>query len=307
MICLNNGKPANQRLGFTLIELLVVIAIIGILVGLLLPAVQKVRDAAARTQCQNNLKQIGLANLNFHDAQLRFPTGYVTAVGPNGDDLGPGWGWNAYLLPYLEQQALFAKIDFSVPIEAAIYSSVRPVVIKNLLCPVEMPPQIFPVGARSATGVLTSTIANLAPSSYTGNFGVTEPGVDGEGIFFRNSNLSVKDITDGTSQTLLAGERSWKYSETTWIGSITGSKFATPSSSPLGFELNEPANFILSHVGEMIAGNTPTEINNFSSAHSGGVNYLFVDGHIKVLTSSVNYTTLKALATRDGGEAISGD
>jgi len=295
------------RKGFTLIELLVVIAIIGILIGLVLPAVQKVRDAAARTQRQNNLKQIGLANLNFHDAQQRFPTGYISSFDSNGNDLGPGWGWNAYLLPYLEQQALFAKIDFTAPIEAAIHSTVRPVVLKNLLCPSDNPPQIFPVGTRSSTGVLTSTIANLTPSSYSGNFGVSEPGVDGEGVFFRNSNLSVKDITDGTSHTLLAGERSWKYSEGTWIGSITGSKFATPSFSPFGFELNEPSNFILSHVGEMIAGNTPTEINNFSSAHSSGVNYLFVDGHVKLLTSSINYNTLKALATRDGGEPISGD
>ena len=169
-------------------------------------------------------------------------------------------------------------------------------------------PKSFPVGPKAPMGALTSTICELPSSSYTGNFGVSEPGVDGEGIFCRNSKISLTDITDGTSNTLFAGERSSKYSETTWVGSVTGSKFSTPTGSPLAFELNEPSNFVLSHVGEMINGAaSPLEINNFSSNHSGVVNYLFADGHVKSLSSSVNYNNLKALATRAGGEALSGD
>src|SRR5262245_35166395 len=103
---------ASSRRAFTLIELLVVIALIGVLVALLLPAVQKVREAAARTQCLNNLKQLGLAMHNYHGAHESFPPGYVSrTTGVNGEGLGPGWGWAAHLLPHLEQDNLYRQID----------------------------------------------------------------------------------------------------------------------------------------------------------------------------------------------------
>ena len=135
--------PRWSRPGFTLIELLVVIAIIAILIGLLLPAVQKVREAAARTQCVNNLKQIGLAMHQYHDTQGRvpgglqrshapWPPGYQT---PQGLDHGPGWGWGSYLLPYLEQGNVYSQINFNVDVGDPSMAAVRTTVLKVFVCP----------------------------------------------------------------------------------------------------------------------------------------------------------------------------
>ena len=298
--------PPHRR-AFTLIELLVVIAIIAVLIGLLLPAVQKVRDAAARAQCQNNLKQIGLAFQNYHDAQKQFPPGYASGVGASGEDTGHGWGWAAFILPHMEQQPLFAQINFALPIEAPQHAAARTTTVKSYQCPSDSPPPTIPAGPASASGQVTSVTCQLAPASYTGCFGVGEPGVDGDGVFFRNSKVRIGDITDGTSQTLVAGERSYRYSQTAWVGSVTGTKAVPSPGSPL-FDVYDPANFVLSHVGEMTAGAArPFEINNFSSGHTGGAMFAFADGHVRFLTSGTDYPTLKALATRSGGETITGD
>src|SRR5262245_13000303 len=127
-------NPMRGRGGFTLIELLVVIAIIAILIGLLLPAVQKVREAASRLRCKNNMKQIGLALHNYEAREGHFPPGY-TSNSATSDGSGPSWGWAAYLLPDLEQDNLYRRIDFNRPMTDPIHDSVRTANVPFLRCP----------------------------------------------------------------------------------------------------------------------------------------------------------------------------
>ncbi len=300
------AQERDRRLAFTLIELLVVIAIIGVLIGLLVPAVQKVREAAGRMQCTNNLKQVGLALMNYHDTNRKFPPGYVSTPDASGNDTGPGWGWAAHILAQMEQDNLYCQIDFKQPVEAAANAAARIMIVKSLLCPSDSSPtQAFPVGPRSATAQLTSTICTVAAANYVANFGVGEPGVDGDGIFYRNSSVNIADIIDGTSSTLMVGERSFYHAEATWTGAVTGSDLGPTPNSPLPVQTENASNFVLAHTGESFEGpGNPKEINHYTSRHTGGGNFLFGDGHVAYLNRSTTYATYKALSTRSKGEVI---
>ena len=296
-----------RRSGFTLIELLVVIAIIAVLIGLLLPAVQKVRERATWTQCVNNLKQIGIALQTFHDAQQKFPTGYTSGVSAVGDDTGPGWGWAAQILPMMEQGPLYQQLRLDKPIEDPLNAAGRVTVVKTYLCNSDNAPPTFTASRRTPAGQVIAAVADVASSNYVGVFGISEPGVDGEGIFFRNSVVAIRDITDGTSQTMAVGERSFKYAESTWVGAISGTSQFPVANSGLPPASEVAANFVLAHTGEATQGPAiPREVNHFSSRHSGGVNFVFADGHVSFLTSAVTYDIFRALSTRAGGESNAG-
>src|SRR3954451_24609497 len=158
---------------FTLVELLVVIAIIGVLVALLLPAIQAAREAARRSQCKNNLKQVGLALHNYESTRRIFPPGFTSSADTvNGAGKGPGWGWGAYILPYLEESSLFQQIDFKTNIEAnsSPNKELRVATLQVSRCPsdsVELP--IFDV--TDATG---NPITQLAFGNYVGVAGTYE-------------------------------------------------------------------------------------------------------------------------------------
>jgi prepilin-type N-terminal cleavage/methylation domain-containing protein/prepilin-type processing-associated H-X9-DG protein len=296
-----------KRRGFTLIELLVVIAIIGVLIGLLLPAVQKVREAAARMSCTNNLKQIGLALHNYHDANLKFPPGYASGSDASGNDTGPGWGWAAFILPHMEQQPLFGQIDFKQPIEAPLHAAARVTQIKSYLCPSDNPPPKFTAAQMTPTGQVVSNICEVATANYPGMYGTGEPGVDGDGVFFRGSQVRIADITDGTSSTIMVGERRYLYGQTTWVGAVTNASQTAPPGSPFGVQVENSSNHVLGHSAEAWDGPaSPYEPNHFSSRHTGGLNFLYADGHVSFITNAVDYATFKALSTRAGGEPISG-
>jgi len=300
--------PRSRR-AFTLIELLVVIAIIGILIGLLLPAVQKAREAAARIQCANNLKQIGLALHGYHDARQCFPPGYLAAA-PYTDgatDTSPGWGWEAFLLPYVEQGNLYREIDFTQPVASS--PAIR-TIVKVYLCPSDSPPQV-PFAVTDATG---ATLALAAPSSYAATVGqdasdVADP--TGDGIFYRNSRTRFADITDGASQTVMVGDRAWVDTEGIWAGAPSGAVVRPGPRNPWQATTAYAPAFVLAHNNYVnIKTDADGGLDDFSSYHIGGANILFADGSVHFIHSITSdgqeRRAFWALGTRAGGEVVQG-
>ena len=301
-------SPQPKPGGFTLVELLVVIAIIGALVGLLLPAVQRARESARRMQCQNHLKQIGLALHNYHDIHHKFPPGYLAKIDSSGNELGPGWGWGSMILPQLEQSALSQRINFNVCIQQSANSFARVQPISTFFCPSDnAPPQWMAVSRDLSTGAIQGSICNTASANYVGVFGTFEPGVGGDGIFFRNSAIGLRDIVDGSSSTLLVGERGFRLGEATWTGAITGAAILADGSDGVGTGPPESAaSLVLGHTGDGYSpGDRRSHVNQFYSEHIGGVNFLYADAHVGFLTNTLNYQTYQALTTRAGGETVS--
>lgn len=291
----------KKRQAFTLIELLVVIAIIAIMMGLLLPAVQKVREAANRARCQNNLKQIGLALHNFHTDRGSFPPGYQDqAVWPDPDQ-GPGWGWAAFLLDYLEQGAIRSQINYSLNVGDPLNAPPRVLPLKVFLCPSDRQLGTFTVTDGGANSWV------LAPGSYVacnGNDGVDDMTTPPHtGVFVRGpTGFRIEDITDGTSNTFLVGERCTTMSLATWTGAVTNA--LVPSvRSPGSF--SGASALVLGHCGPHLPNdNIVTDADAMSSAHIQGVLFLFGDGSVRPVNNSINMATYDALATRAGDEVV---
>jgi prepilin-type N-terminal cleavage/methylation domain-containing protein/prepilin-type processing-associated H-X9-DG protein len=321
-----------RRGAFTLIEVLVVIAIIAVLIGLLVPAVQKVREAANRTQCSNNLKQLALAAQNHHDAKRKFPNG-VHPVEAIGGRYANGTCWEVELLPYFEQDNLKNRwdyTDFRNNVAEGMNATTAQV-LQVLLCPSDLlPERVHFVDVTPQFPQYAYASGFYGMSSYGGNAGKWSgngPLATRDGIFFQDSSIRIRDVTDGTSSTFLFGERShldpefdrlalafdpvfyplgkegkWAAVYATSGGSIVERLLSTPV--PINYRV--PAGI---SAEEFLAstGAENKRLRAFGSGHPGGANFAFVDGSVRFLSDQTELATLQALSTRAGGEVISGN
>ena len=313
----------SRKRGFTLIELLVVIAIIAVLVALLLPAVQQAREAARRTQCGNNLKQIGLALHNYHGNFNVLPPSYLYLPGggglqgapdPTNGDAGPGWAWAMLVLPQMDQSPLYNAFNINVPCWDPKNAAAAQTSLPTYLCPSSANPD-------SAFNVISGngrTLAVFSRGNYVasaGNFGVWDdpsPNLSNaaNGVFYRNSRTRFNDIVDGLSQTVFIGEKTPYHSDSTWVGVVPGSTVCPmPRFAAAGCDLG--AALVNVHSGPGGPNEVPPLIfppgcfqyvDEMNSLHPAGGNVLFGDGSVKFVTKYCDGPTWAALNTRAGGD-----
>lgn len=297
--------PSRGAAAFTLIEVLVVIGIIAILIGLLLPAVQKVREAAARMSCQNNLKQLGLALHMAHDAEGGFPPGLRTTPG----EPYPKLSWMGRLLPHIDQGPLWEQTAADFRRVPDPFMGVPPHTARAVVLPVVGCPSDWRVRTAWELDFFGRPI-RMALTSYLGSLGTNDRRRDG--VLYLNSRVRIEHIPDGTSNTLLVGERppspeliyGWWYSGAGVGGTgafdvVLGTRELSPSNPYPQYAHCGPGPFAF----------RPGRIDDFCSIfqfwslHPGGANFLFCDGSVRLLRYDAD-SILPALATRAGGEVV---
>ncbi len=313
----------ERRRGFTLIELLVVVALIAVLVGLLLPAVQKVRESAARTQCLNNLRQLGLALHQFHDVNQVFPASGWTMAGP-GNPAGKFVGWRPLTLPYIEQENLKKLYDFSSNWWDGTNPTAAAVPVKTYQCP-SVPERREVLAAVARPPRPTMIFANpVAPTDYEAVMGLQPAAINPHlpapfyntgnrfSVMSRNSTTRITDVTDGTSATIMVVEcagRPLVYRIRTANSTLVNDQGIgwADSEGPFSFD-GASADGSLEGCGSACsAALNKRNDNEPFSFHPGGANMLFTDGHVQFVRESAPLGVIAALCTMNAGEAVTAD
>jgi prepilin-type processing-associated H-X9-DG protein len=302
--------------------LLVVIAIIAVLIGLLVPAVQKVREAANRIQCQNNLKQLALAALNYHDPRKHFPTGLHMAVNMGGGRYAEGTSWMVELLSYIEQDTLQKKWDYNDFRNnvAGSMGAITAQIIQIDRCPSDP----LNLQAYFTASPFPENRGYYGLGTYRGNAGrrsYPTTQLTRDGIFSLDSNVRLRDITDGSSNTFLFGERSHRDPEYDRIAVVRpafypladigawGAVVAPTPGAPLVCHTLSSAVPLNYRVPPSTAvGDNATIFDRlcaYGSGHPGGANFAFADGSVRFISDTIPLATLQALTTRAGGEVVS--
>ena len=273
--------------GFTLVELLVVIAIIGILIALLLPAVQAAREAARRSQCLNNLAQLGLAVHNYEAAYEMLPPGTLNPQGPiRNVPKGYHMGWLVQILPFIEEQVTFQYVDFSVGVYDDKNKPVTQTEIAGFACP---------------SDGMAYRMEERWLASYAGCHHDVEAPIDTDnhGVFFLNSHVRLRDITDGASHTIFVGEKSVDATDLGWMSGTRATlrNTGTPiDQTPVVRDQGE--SFVLEEGGKA----SDLSVGGYSAYHPGGANFLLGDGSVRFLSKTIDQSAYEQLGHRADGK-----
>jgi len=293
----------EKRTGFTLVELLVVIAIIGILISLLLPAIQASREAARRCSCNNKLAQLGVALHNYEAAYEVLPPGVVEAKGPvRSEPIGYHMGWMVQILPYIEEGVTFDHVDFSQGVYQKKNAPVRAVPIELFTCP-------------SDIGQLFDPAAGVAMTSYAGCHHDVESPIDADnhGVFFLNSHVRSRELKHGSSHTIFVGEKITRKGDLGWMSGTRATLRNTGSlaNSSGSFKYSNPSSNLPDEDEVLSAGATGNpavkapaktdprlRVGGFGCCHPGVIGFLFGDGSVQSFSNGINPATLQQLANR---------